>query len=160
MELDTLEDFPRNDDSTIFVSESQRKGKPDGLFKRRKERVINERSHIVQFVPEGKAEVTPSKRETHPFTKGGTKTKNSEKSQTVSTEGHREKKSRGDNTGVCRPRARRKLHRKKPRRINRTRKKEQKQGSPRPLWSNRLHIRGLEENQLKRKTGQKNFKLL
>ena len=63
VELDRLEDFPRDDDSMIFVRERQRKGKLAGLFKKRRGRVTKETEHTVQFAPEGKAEVTLSKRE-------------------------------------------------------------------------------------------------
>ena len=62
VELDQLEDFPR-DDSMIFVRERQRKGKLAGHFKKRRGRVTKETGHTVQFAPEGKAEVTLSKRE-------------------------------------------------------------------------------------------------
>ena len=37
--------------------------KLDGLFKKKKGRVTNETRHTVQFVPEGKTEVTLSTRE-------------------------------------------------------------------------------------------------
>ena len=63
VELDRLEDFPRDDDSMIFVRERQRKGNLAGLFKKRRGRVTKETEHTVQFAPEGKVEVTLSKRE-------------------------------------------------------------------------------------------------
>ena len=63
VELDRLEDFPRDDDSMIIVRERQRKGKVAGLFLKRRGRVTKETEHTVQFAPEGKAEVTLSKRE-------------------------------------------------------------------------------------------------
>ena len=62
-EMDRLEDFPRDDDSMIFVRERQRKGKLAGLCKKRRGRVTKETEHTVHFAPEGKAEVTLSKRE-------------------------------------------------------------------------------------------------
>ena len=63
VELDRLEDFPRDDDSMKFVRERQRKGKLAGLFKKRRGRLTKETEHTVQVAPEGKAEVTLSKRE-------------------------------------------------------------------------------------------------
>ena len=63
VELDPLEDFPRDGDSTIFVRERQRKGKLAGLFRGRRGRMTKETDHTVQFAPEGKTEVTLSKRE-------------------------------------------------------------------------------------------------
>ena len=48
--------------ATVRLS-SERKRKLDGLFKKKKGRVTNEIRHTVQFVPEGKTEVTLSTRE-------------------------------------------------------------------------------------------------
>ena len=63
VELERLEDFPRDDDSIIFVRERQRKGKLAGLFKKRRGRVTKETDHTVQFATGGKPEVILSKRE-------------------------------------------------------------------------------------------------
>ena len=64
VDLDRLQDFPRDDDSTIFVRERQRKGKLTGLFKKRRGKVTAETSHTVKFIPEGKTDETVlSKRE-------------------------------------------------------------------------------------------------
>ena len=64
VQLDKLEEFPRDDDSTIFVKEKQRKGKLAGLFKQRKGKITGERRHTVTFAPENKqTETVLSKRE-------------------------------------------------------------------------------------------------
>ena len=64
VQLDKLEEFPRDDDSTIFVEERQRKGKLAGLFKRRKGKITGETRHTVTFAPENKqTETVLSKRE-------------------------------------------------------------------------------------------------
>ena len=54
VQLDKLEDIPRDDDSTIFVKERQRKGKLAGLFKRRKGKITGETRHRVTLAPENK----------------------------------------------------------------------------------------------------------
>ena len=64
VQLDKLEEFPRDDDSTIFVKERQRKGKLAGLFKRRKGKITDETRHTVTFAPENRqTETVLSKRE-------------------------------------------------------------------------------------------------
>ena len=64
VQLDKLEEFPRDDDSTIFVKERQRKGKLAGLFKRRKGKITGETRHTVTFAPENKqTDTVLSKRE-------------------------------------------------------------------------------------------------
>ena len=64
VDLDKLEELPRDYDSTIFVRERQRKGKLYGLFKRRKGKITGETKHTVTFTPENKeAETVLSKRE-------------------------------------------------------------------------------------------------
>ena len=64
VDLDKLEELPRDYDSTIFVRERQRKGKLDGLFKRRKGKITGETKDTVTFTPEDKeAETVLSKRE-------------------------------------------------------------------------------------------------
>ena len=54
VDLDKLEEFPRDDDSTIFVKERQRKGKLTGLFKRRNGKITGETRHTLTFTPENK----------------------------------------------------------------------------------------------------------
>ena len=53
VDLDRLQDFPRDDDSIIFVRERQRKGKVTGLFKKRKGKVTTETGHTVKFFQKG-----------------------------------------------------------------------------------------------------------
>ena len=64
VDLDKLEDFPRDDDGTIFVRERQREGKLAGQIKKRRGKVTSETKHTVKIIPEGKSgEVTLSKRD-------------------------------------------------------------------------------------------------
>ena len=64
VDVDKLEDFPHDDDSTIFVREQQKKGKLAGLFKKKRGKVTSEAKHAIKFIPDGKTEeVTLSKRE-------------------------------------------------------------------------------------------------
>ena len=51
VDLERLEEIPRDDDSAIFVRNRQRKGKLAGLFKKRKGKVTGETSHTIKFVP-------------------------------------------------------------------------------------------------------------
>ena len=64
MDLEELEEFPRDNDITIFVRNRQRKGKLTGLFKKRRGKITGETSHTIKFVPDEKTnEVVMSKRE-------------------------------------------------------------------------------------------------
>ena len=64
MDLEKLEDFPRDDDSTIFVRNRQRKGKMAGSFKKRRGKTTDETSHTIKFVPaERTNEIVLSNRE-------------------------------------------------------------------------------------------------
>ena len=64
VDLDKLEEYPRDDDSTIFVKGRQRKGKLTGLFKRRKRKITGETRHTLTFTAENKeTETVLSKRE-------------------------------------------------------------------------------------------------
>ena len=64
VDLDKLEEFPKDDDSTIFVKERQRKGKLAGLFKRRKGKITGETRHTLTYTPKNKeTETVISKRE-------------------------------------------------------------------------------------------------
>ena len=49
--LESLEDFPRDDDSTMFVQDRQRKGELAGIFNKQRGRITGETSHTVKFVP-------------------------------------------------------------------------------------------------------------
>ena len=64
VDLEKLEEFPRDDDSTIFVRNRQRKGKLAGLFKKRRGKITGETTHTIKFVPAEKSnEIVLSKRE-------------------------------------------------------------------------------------------------
>ena len=64
VDLEKLVEFPRDDDSTIFVRNRQRKGKLAGLFKKRRGKITGETSHTFKFVPaERTNEIVLSKRE-------------------------------------------------------------------------------------------------
>ena len=89
VELEILDDFPRADDSMIFVSERQRKGKLAGIFKKRRGRVTKATDHTVQFAPEGKAEVILSKREFAWVPKAERKQKRNE-NKAIRNERHRD----------------------------------------------------------------------
>ena len=54
VDLDRLEEFPRGDDTTIFVKERQRKRKLAVLFKRRKGKITGETDQMLTFTPEDK----------------------------------------------------------------------------------------------------------
>ena len=64
VDLEKLEEFPRDDDSTIFVRNRQRKRKLAGLFKKRRGKITGETSHTIKFVSaERTNETVLSKRE-------------------------------------------------------------------------------------------------
>ena len=64
VDLEKLEEFPRDNDSTIFVRNRQRKGKLARLFKKRRGTITGETSHTIKFVPaERTNEIVLSKRE-------------------------------------------------------------------------------------------------
>ena len=60
--LEQLEQFPRDDDSLIFVRNRQNKGKLAGLFKKRRGRVVAESTHTVSL-DDGKKLTVLSKRD-------------------------------------------------------------------------------------------------
>ena len=53
-----LEEFPRDDDSTIFLKERHRKEKLAGVFKRRKGEITGETKHTLRFTPDDKVTET------------------------------------------------------------------------------------------------------
>ena len=64
VDLEKLEEFPRDDDSTIFVRNRQRKGKLAGLFKKRRGKITGETSHPIKLLPpERTNEIVLCKRE-------------------------------------------------------------------------------------------------
>ena len=62
VELERLQDFPRDDDSMIFVRDCQRKGKLSKLFRKRRGHIKAQSEHTVT-VGHGKRETVLSKRE-------------------------------------------------------------------------------------------------
>ena len=79
VDLEKLEEFPRDDDSTIFVRNRQRKEKLAGLFKKRRGKITGETSHTIKFVPAEKTnEIVLSKRE---VARGEKKTRKQQKSK-------------------------------------------------------------------------------
>ena len=77
VDLEKLEEFPRDDDSTIIVRNRQRKGKLAGLFKKRRGKITSETSHTIKFVPaERTNEIVLSKTE---VARGEKKTKKQQK---------------------------------------------------------------------------------
>ena len=63
VDLERLQNIPRDDNSVIFVRERQRKEKLNGLFKK-KRKVTAETGNMVEFAPEGRTdEIVLSKRE-------------------------------------------------------------------------------------------------
>ena len=58
MDLYKLDEFLRDDDSTIFVKERQRNGKLTGLFKRRRGKITGETKHTLTFNHEKKDQET------------------------------------------------------------------------------------------------------
>ena len=62
--VDNLEEFPRDDDSTIFVKDRQKKGKLAGLVKHRNGKITGETEHTITFFSKNKkAEKIFSKRD-------------------------------------------------------------------------------------------------
>ena len=60
--MEGLQDFPRDDDSMIFVNDRQRKGKLNKLFKKRRGHIKTQSEHTVT-IGNGEKETVLSKRE-------------------------------------------------------------------------------------------------